>query len=115
MENKKSVGRPSLYGEPTKKKTFVIPISQINQSEALVKGFLNRIEVTSNKITPNKKARLILTDFLDICNNFDIGKKCALLHVETLIDLLSVKKSNEKKLGFYLVVRYELEKINTPF
>jgi len=115
MENKKSVGRPSLYGEPTKKKTFVIPISQINQSEALVKGFLNRIEVTNNKIVPQKKARLILTDFIDICNNFDIAKKCALLHVETLIDLLSVKKSNEKKLGFYLVVRYELEKIDTPF
>ena len=56
MENKKSVGRPSLYGEPTKKKTFVIPISQINQSEAIVKGFLNRIEVTNSKIVPQKKA-----------------------------------------------------------
>lgn len=115
MADKKSVGRPSLYGEPTKKKTFVIPISQINQSEALVKGFLNRIEVTNSKIVPQKKARLILTDFIDICNDFDMAKKCALLHVETLIDLLSVKKSNEKKLGFYLVVRYELEKIDTPF
>lgn len=115
MTDKKNVGRPSLYGEPTKKKTFVIPLSQINQSEALVKGFLNRIEVTNNKIVPKKKARLILTDFLDICNDFDKAKKCALLHVETLVNLLSVKKSNEKKLGFYLVVRYELEKIDTPF
>jgi len=73
----------------------------------------------SIKITPQKKARNIVTDFVGTTNNFDSGKKCALIHVNTIIDLLSLKKLETKKsielLGFYLVVRYEIEKIDTPF
>lgn len=44
MTKKKSVGRPSLYDEPTKRKTFVIPISKHKQVEIMVKSFLKSCE-----------------------------------------------------------------------
>jgi len=44
-EKKKGRGRPALYGEPTKKKTFVLPISKESQVEAMVKAFLKSCEI----------------------------------------------------------------------
>jgi hypothetical protein len=44
-EKKRKAGRPSLYGEPTKKKTFVLPISKEKQVEAMVKAFCKSCEV----------------------------------------------------------------------
>lgn len=44
-EKKKGRGRPQLYGEPTKKKTFVLPISKEKQVEAMVKAFCKSCEI----------------------------------------------------------------------
>lgn len=37
-------GRPNLYNEPTKNKTFVIPISKFKQITDMVKAFLKSCE-----------------------------------------------------------------------
>lgn len=44
-EKKRGRGRPALYGEPTKKKTFVIPLSKETQTEAMIKAFLKSCEI----------------------------------------------------------------------
>ncbi len=44
-EKKRGRGRPALYGEPTKKKTFVIPLSKETQVEAMIKAFLKSCEI----------------------------------------------------------------------
>lgn len=51
-EKKRGRGRPMLYNEPTKKKTFVIPISKQEQVEAMVKAFLKSCELAPSA---NKK------------------------------------------------------------
>ena len=44
-ENKRGRGRPMLYNEPTKKKTFVLPISKEKQVEDMVKAFCKSCEI----------------------------------------------------------------------
>ena len=44
-EKKKGRGRPSLYGEETIKKTFVVPKSKFNQVTEMVKAFCKSCEV----------------------------------------------------------------------
>lgn len=44
-ENKARRGRPSLYGEPTKKKTFVLPISKEKQVGDMVRAFCKSCEI----------------------------------------------------------------------
>ena len=46
-EKKRGKGRPKLYGELTKKKTFVLPISKEKQVEAMIKAFCKSCEVKS--------------------------------------------------------------------
>jgi hypothetical protein len=43
-ENKRGVGRPALYNEPTIRKTFVIPKSKADQVKAMIKAFLKSCE-----------------------------------------------------------------------
>lgn len=45
MEEKKKVGRKMLYNEPTKKKTFAIPISKHDEVTRMVKAYLKSCEI----------------------------------------------------------------------
>lgn len=44
-EKKRGKGRPMLYNEPTKKKTFAIPISKHDEVTRMVKAYLKSCEI----------------------------------------------------------------------